>query len=120
MDQLLSQNGSLFIAKIWVADEVADEVLNERATFEDLYRHGNAADYLVGYAGFFESTIRSHYLLVTEAGEAIGDCTKESDAVIKIVERLHQHGYVHGDLAERKDASRTSLYRPGTSEEGEY
>ncbi|CDR37081.1 RHTO0S02e10528g1_1 [Rhodotorula toruloides] len=111
MDQRLSKKGSLFIAKstatdfvfkeVWVADERATELLNEGAIFDELYRQDDAADFLVGYAGFFESTNESHYLLVTEAGEALEDWRKESDAVIEIVEQLHQRGYVHGDLAER-------------------
>lgn len=87
MDQLLGQNGSLFVAKstphniifkeVWVADDNVDEVLNERATFDELYRYEDAADFLVGYVGFFESTLGSHYCLVTEAGEAVADWTRE-------------------------------------------
>ncbi|KAJ8296529.1 hypothetical protein OF846_000895 [Rhodotorula toruloides] len=111
LDKLLSKVDSLSVAKstalnlvfkkAWVADERATELLNEGAIFDELYRQDDAADFLVGYAGFFESTNESHYLLVTEAGEALEDWRKESDAVIEIVEQLHQRGYVHGDLAER-------------------
>ncbi|BGO88844.1 hypothetical protein NBRC10512v2_000789 [Rhodotorula toruloides] len=111
LDKLLSKVDSLSVAKstalnlvfkkAWVADERATELLNEGAIFDELYRQDDAADFLVGYAGFFESTNESHYLPVTEAGEALEDWRKESDAVIEIVEQLHQRGYVHGDLAER-------------------
>ncbi|PRQ77435.1 hypothetical protein AAT19DRAFT_8503 [Rhodotorula toruloides] len=114
---------NLIFKKIEIDDAHVDEFLNERACLEELYQYDDAGDFLVGYVGFFESISKSQYCLVTEAGDALEDWTEEtcvpvvlpmpdqrnsadastclSDAVIKLVEQLHRHGYVHGDLAER-------------------
>ncbi|BGP00833.1 hypothetical protein JCM10021v2_004521 [Rhodotorula toruloides] len=110
-DRLFVQRDSLFVSqsselnlvfkKIEIDDAHVDEFLNERACLEELYQYDDAGDCLVGYVGFFESISKSQYCLVTEAGDALEDWTEETDAVIKLVEQLHRHGYVHGDLAER-------------------
>ncbi|BGP06341.1 hypothetical protein JCM10049v2_002162 [Rhodotorula toruloides] len=111
MDQLLSKNGSLLIAKstsldlvfkeVCLDDDAVDEIVNERACFEQLYQNDDARDFLVGYVGFYQSNTGSYYCLVTEAGEPVEGWRSERDAIVDIVKQLHQHGFVHGDLAAR-------------------
>lgn len=87
MDQLLSKNGSLLVAKstsldlvfkeVCRDDDAVDELLNERACFEQLYKNDDAGDFLVGYIGFYKSNTGSYYCLVTEAAEEVDDWRSE-------------------------------------------
>ncbi|BGO94678.1 hypothetical protein NBRC10512_004892 [Rhodotorula toruloides] len=84
----------------WYGDDEVEELEHESAIYEALYRLPAASRFLAPYVGTYE-WFGIRLAVVTGSGAEVGEWRQHSDKIINVVSRLHDAGYIHGDLAAR-------------------